>query len=78
MNTEAGDNFVQGVVTDRHRQGAKLFLGWPHNFFDLAEAYLSCSNKNASKEAGDRCVDDLAQFIANWEAMGKANAQRGL
>jgi len=72
-NTE---NLVPGVVTENHRVAARMFLGWPHNFFDLAEAYLSCSNKNASEEAGVRCIDDLAQFIANWEAIGKANATR--
>jgi hypothetical protein len=54
----------QPEVTDLHRQSASGFLCWPMNMIDLAKRDQDLP----------QLVDELAKFIARWEAMGANKA----
>lgn len=54
------------TVTDQHRQAASMFLCWPMNVIDLCKR----------DEDLPKVIEAVADFIARWEAKGRAAGER--
>lgn len=57
-----------------HREAANLFLFWPSDFIGKVQAFIHASTLDTARTQKDAMVEELAQFLANWEAIGKNNA----
>jgi hypothetical protein len=61
-------------IKEIHKEAASLFLFWPSGFVNDVGAFEHANTKDTARDQAAAIIEKLAQFIANWEEIGRNNA----